>query len=131
MIKVKPNLAATQRMFIFATNTFFNDLVLVASNNDQENIYSRYSLDLITYISEISGQTESNLAFSITANSDLVSSFEDQTFNINVLENDDYDSQSSYNISFTQPANGTISKDNLNILVYQPNANFNGNDSFS
>ena len=61
----------------------------------------------------------------------MVSSFEDQTFNINVLENDDYDSQSSYNISFTQPANGTISKDNLNILVYQPNVNFNGNDSFS
>ncbi len=131
LIQVKPNLAATHGLFYFATNTFFNDLVLVASNNDQENIYSRYSLDLITYISEISGQTESNLAFSITANSDSVSSFEDQIFNINVLENDDYDNQSSFNISFTQPANGTINKDNLNILVYQPNANFNGNDSFS
>ena len=131
LIQVKPNLAATHGLFYFATNTFFNDLILVASNNDQENIYSRYSLDLISYVSEISGQTESNLAFSITANSDSVSSFEDQTFNINVLENDDYYSQSSYNISFTQPANGTISKDNLNILVYQPNANFNGNDSFS
>ena len=76
LIQVKPNLAATHGLFYFATNTFFNDLVLVASNNDQENIYSRYSLDLITYISEISGQTESNLAFSITANSDSVSSFE-------------------------------------------------------
>ena len=131
LIQVKPNLAATHGLFFFATNNFFNDLVLVASNNDQENIYSRYSLDLITYISEISGQTESNLAFSITANSDSISSFEDQVFNINVLENDDYDNQSSFNISFTQPANGTINKDNLNILVYQPNANFNGNDSFS
>ena len=131
LIQVKPNLAATHGLFFFATNTFFNDLVLVASNNDQENIYSRYSLDLISYISEISGQTESNLAFSIIANSDPVSSFEDQTFNINVLENDDYDNQSSFNISFTQPANGTVNKDNLNILVYQPNANFNGNDSFS
>ena len=131
LIQVKPNLAATHGLFFFATNNFFNDLVLVASNNDQENIYSRYSLDLITYISEISGQTESNLAFSIKANSDSVSSFEDQIFNINVLENDDYDNQSSFNISFTQPANGTINKTNLNILVYQPNANFNGNDSFS
>jgi hypothetical protein len=131
LIQVKPNLAATHSLFFFATNTFFNDLVLVASNNDQENIYSRYSLDLITYISEISGQTESNLAFSITANSDSVSSFEDQIFNINVLENDDYDNQSSFNISFTQPANGTINKDNLNILVYQPNANFNGDDFFT
>ncbi|MDC2965333.1 Ig-like domain-containing protein [Gammaproteobacteria bacterium] len=131
LIQVKPNLAASHGLFYFATNTFFNDIVLVASNNDQENIYSKYSLDLITYISEISGQTESNLAFSITSNSDSVSSFEDQTFNINVLENDDYDNQSSYNISFTQPNNGTVSKDNLNILVYQPNANFNGNDSFS
>ena len=66
LIQVKPNLAATHGLFYFATNTFFNDLVLVASNNDQENIYSRYSLDLITYISEISGQSESNLAFSIS-----------------------------------------------------------------
>ena len=131
LIQVKPNLVATHGLFYFATNTFFNDLVLVASNNDKENIYSRYSLDLITYISEISGQTESNIAFSITANSDSISSFEDQTFNINVLENDDYDNQSPFNISFTQPANGTISKDNLNILVYEPNTNFNGNDSFS
>ena len=131
LIQVKPNLAATHGLFYFATNTFFNDLVLVASNNDIENIYSRYSLDLITYISEISGQTESNIAFSITANSDSISSFEDQTFNINVLENDDYDNQSPFNISFTQPANGTISKNNLNILVYEPNTNFNGNDSFS
>jgi len=131
LIQVKPNLAATHGLFYFASNTFFNDLILVASNNDQENIYSRYSLDLITYISEISGQTESNLAFSITANSDSVSSFEDQIFNINILENDDYDNQSPFNISFTQPTNGTINKDNLNILVYQPNANFNGSDSFS
>lgn len=131
LIQVKPNLAATHGLFYFATNTFFNDLVLVASNNDQENIYSRYSLNLISYVSEISGQTESNLAFSITANSDSVSSFEDQTFNIDVLENDDFDNQSSFNVSFTQPANGTINKNNSNIFVYQPNANFNGSDSFS
>ena len=131
LIQVKPNLAATHGLFYFATNTFFNDLVLVASNNDQENIYSRYSLNLISYVSEISGQTESNLAFSITANSDSVSSFEDQAFNIDVLENDDFDNQSSFNVSFTQPANGTINKNNSNILVYQPNANFNGSDSFS
>jgi len=131
LIQVKPNLASTHGLFYFATNTFFNDLVLVASNNDQENIYSRYTLNLISYVSEISGQTESNLAFSITANSDSVSSFEDQSFNIDVLENDDFDNQASFNISFTQPVNGTINKNNSNILVYQPNANFNGSDSFS
>ena len=131
LIQVKPNLEATHGLFYFATNTFFNDLVLVASNNDQENIYSRYSLNLISYISEISGQSESNLAFSIRANPDPVSSFEDQSFNIDVLQNDDFDNQSSFNLSFTQPVNGTINKNNSNILVYQPNANFNGNDSFS
>ncbi len=131
LIQVKPKLAATHGLFYFATDTFFNDLVLVASNNDQENIYSRYVSDLISYVSEISGQTETNLAFFITANPDSVISFEDQTFNINVLENDDYDEKSLPNISFTQPTNGTLNKDNLNILVYKPNANFNGSDSFS
>ncbi len=117
--------------FILRLTLFFNDLVLVASNNDQENIYSRYSLNLIAYISEISGQSESNLAFSISANPDSISSFEDQSFNIDVLENDDFNNQSSFNLSFTQPVNGTINKNNSNILVYQPNVNFNGNDSFS
>ena len=131
LIQVKPNLEATHGLFYFATNTFFNDLVLVASSNDQENVYSRYSLNLISYISEISGQSESNLAFSIRANPDSVSSFEDQSFNIDVLENDDFDNQSSFNLSFTQPVNGTINKNNSNVLVYQPNVNFNGNDSFS
>ena len=131
LIQVKPNLATTHGLFYFASNTFFNDLVLVASNNDQENIYSRYSLNLIAYISEISGQSESNLAFSISANPDSISSFEDQSFNIDVLENDDFNNQSSFNLSFTQPVNGTINKNNSNILVYQPNVNFNGNDSFS
>tara|TARA_B100000035_G_scaffold77416_1_gene64590 strand:+ start:453 stop:3485 length:3033 start_codon:yes stop_codon:yes gene_type:complete len=131
LIQVKPNLAATHSLIDFATNTFFTDLLLVASNNDQNNIYSRYSLDLISYLSEVTGQTESNLAFSITANSDSISSFEDQSFNIDVLENDDFDDQSSFNVSFTQPANGVITKNNSNILVYQPNSNFNGNDTFS
>ena len=71
------------------------------------------------------------IAFSIRANPDSVSSFEDQSFNIDVLENDDFDNQSSFNLSFTQPVNGTINKNNSNVLVYQPNVNFNGNDSFS
>ena len=131
LIQVKPNMPATHALFNFASSTFFNDLLLVSSKNDQENIYSRYSQNLISYLSEISGQSESDLAFSISANSDTVVSFEDQTFNIDVLENDDFDNQSSFNISFTQPANGTINKNNSNVLVYQPNANYNGSDSFS
>tara|TARA_B100001559_G_scaffold308110_1_gene300952 strand:+ start:2181 stop:5213 length:3033 start_codon:yes stop_codon:yes gene_type:complete len=131
LIQIKPNMTATHALFNFASNTFFNDLLLVSSKNDQENIYSRYSQNLISYLSEVSGQSESDLAFSITANSDTVISFEDQTFNIDVLDNDDFDNQSSFNISFTQPANGTINKNNSNVLVYQPNANYYGSDSFS
>ena len=95
-----------------------------------QNIYLKYNSNLISYISEISGQPEASLV-AITANADSISSFEDQLFNIDVLQNDDFDSESSLNIAFTQPSNGTITKNNSNILVYQPNQDFNGNDSFT
>ena len=131
VIQVKPNLVATHGIFNFATSTFFNDLITVASGNDVQNIYLKYNSNLISYISEISGQPEASLAFAIKANADSISSFEDQLFNIDVLQNDDFDSESSLNIAFTQPSNGTITKNNSNILVYQPNQDFNGNDSFT
>ena len=131
LIQVKPNLATTHALFDFATDNFFIDLIAVASGNDVQNIYSRYDSDLVAYVSEISGETVANLAFSIQANPDLINSFEDQSFNIDVLVNDDFDNQASFNISFTQPINGTITKNNSNILVYQPNTDFNGNDSFT
>ena len=131
LIQVKPNLATTHALFDFATDNFFIDLIAVASGNDVQNIYSRYDSDLVAYVSEISGETVANLAFSIQANPDLINSFEDQSFNIDVLVNDDFDNQASFNISFTQPINGIITKNNSNILVYQPNADFNGNDSFT
>ena len=131
LIQVKPNLVATHGIFNFATNNFFNDLIAVASGNDSQNIYLKYSSNLISYIAEISGQSEASLAFTITANTDSITSFEDQLFNIDVLQNDDFDSESSLNIAFTQPLNGTITKNNSNILVYQPNQDFNGNDSFT
>ncbi len=131
LIQVKPNLATTHALFDFATDNFFIDLITVASGNDMQNIYSRYDSDLVTYVSEISGETEANLAFSIKANIDFINSFEDQVFNIDVLANDDFDNQALFNISFTQPIHGTITKNSSNILVYQPNTDFNGNDSFT
>ena len=50
LIQVKPNMPATHALFNFASSTFFNDLLLVSSKNDQENIYSRYSQNLISYL---------------------------------------------------------------------------------
>ena len=77
---------------------FFNDLISVASNRDTQDVHQKYNNSLIAYISEITGISTANLAFSISANSDSVNSYEDQIFNIDVLQNDDFDSQSSFNI---------------------------------
>ena len=131
LIQVKPEISATKGIFNFATSTFFNDLISVASNRDTQDVHQKYNNSLIAYISEITGISTANLAFSISANSDSVNAYEDQIFNIDVLQNDDFDSQSSFNILFTQPQNGSVTKNNSNILVYTPNQNFNGNDIFS
>ncbi len=131
LIQIKPDISVSQDIFAFATNTFVNDVIAVSSNKDFQNIYSRYNNDLVVYLSEVTGQSEASLAFSITANPDSISSFEDQTYNIDVLQNDDFDNQSNFNITFSQPLNGTITKNSSNVLAYQPNENFNGSDSFS
>ena len=63
---------------------------------------------------------------------DTASTDEDTPVNIDVLANDtDIDGGLKEVESFTQPANGIVTKNLDGTLKYEPNANFNGTDSFT
>ena len=71
------------------------------------------------------------MAPDIIAIDDNVSVDEDNELRFNALNNDSY--LTAYEIEFTitsQPSNGTVVKEN-DILIYQPELNYNGSDSFT
>jgi VCBS repeat-containing protein len=67
------------------------------------------------------------------ANNDSATTNEDNAINsLNVLGNDsDADGNSLTVSSFTQPTNGTVTKNADNTFKYVPNNNFNGTDTFT
>ena len=65
------------------------------------------------------------------ANDDSVTTNEDNSVDIEVIDNDsDVDGDTLAVDTFTQPSDGTVSESN-GILTYTPDLNFNGEDSFT
>ena len=66
------------------------------------------------------------------ANDDSATTDEDVEVNIDVLDNDtDVDGDPITVVSFTQPANGTVTENLDGTLKYVPDPDFNGTDSFT
>ncbi|MCX7928057.1 MAG: Ig-like domain-containing protein, partial [Patescibacteria group bacterium] len=75
--------------------------------------------------------TINNINQAPVANSDFITTNEDTQVVINVLANDFDPDGDSLTISiFQQPLNGTAVVNQMNRVVYTPNMNYNGNDSF-
>ncbi len=89
-------------------------------------IFSVYAIVMVV-ISSLPSQV------SFTANPDSVSVAEDNTVNINILENDLAKNMDEIVLdSYTQGTNGSVSKNqNDNTLRYVPRPNYHGTDSFT
>ncbi|WP_026916364.1 cadherin-like domain-containing protein, partial [Christiangramia portivictoriae] len=67
-----------------------------------------------------------------TANNDAASTNEDNIVTINVLDNDTNPGDGNLTIvDFTQPGNGSVTKNDDDTFEYTPNENYNGEDTFS
>ncbi|WP_435066894.1 Ig-like domain-containing protein, partial [Christiangramia sp. 3-2217-3z] len=67
-----------------------------------------------------------------TANNDAASTNEDNIVTINVLANDTNPGDGNLTIvDFTQPGNGSVTKNDDDTFEYTPNENYNGEDTFS
>ncbi len=125
------NPLATNALTKFSKTVFIEDFFKVWRNIDNENVYQYYENNLAQRISQISGVDESYLNFLIRTEPLFLSTQEDVSLTISILENIHYDFNESLTITFQNPTNGTLTKDNANVFTYVPNSNFNGFDYFN
>lgn len=102
---------------------------------------NQYGTATITVsVSDGSANTEDTFVLTVNAVNDTPHATDDArttnednaVANLNVLGNDtDADGDSLGVSSFTQPSNGTVTRNADNTLEYVPNTNFNGTDSFT
>jgi PKD repeat protein len=99
-------------------------LSIKTANNDKNNTLA----ELITFTINVAPNPEPPLAVDDTATTP-----EDTPVTTeNVLANDTDANGDTLSIAgFTQPANGTVTKNNNNTFTYTPAANFNGADTFT
>ena len=125
------NNLSTNALTKFSKTVFIEDFFKVWRNTDTENVYQYYENNLAQRISQVSGVDQSYLNFQIRTEPLSLTTKEDVSLTINILDSVHYDFNESLTITFQNPTNGTLSKDNANIFTYVPNSNFNGFDYFN
>ena len=92
-----------------------------------------YTNDIINYIAEDQNIDADKITPSVNAFSDSATTPEDTAITIDILTNDSYVTTAPINITFETGSYGDVSFDESypEQLVYTPDANFNGTDTFS
>jgi hypothetical protein len=130
VIQVKANDANTIAIFNFATSTFQSDAQAMANGSATSEVISSYQTDILNYVATDQNLVASELQPDITAIIDSVTTDEDISIDINVLNNDSYLTTASISVGIDNPSDGTASVSN-NIVTYVPDDNFFGTDSIS
>ena len=129
IIEVKSSGALTTAIFNFATSTLQTDTQALANGTASTDVMTGYESDILNYIGTDQDVSSDELAPEITAMDESVSTDEDTSLNINVLNNDSYLTSAPITVSVGSAGNGTVSVNN-NSIDYMPNADFNSSDSF-
>ena len=132
-ISVRTDSAITFAITNYATGTFLNDIKALANGTADSNRISLYSSNLNSLIASDQNIDESSLDQVLTLSDDLVSTDEDNSLDFSPLDNDIIDVGNDYyglSVTISAPANGSASLDDNNNIVYTPNENFYGLDSF-
>ena len=130
VIQVKANDANTIAIFNFATSTFQADAQAIASGSATSEIITSYQTDILNYVATDQSVIASELQPDINAIIDSVTTDEDTSVDINVLNNDSYLTTSSITVDIDSPSDGTASVSN-NIVTYSPDDNFFGTDTIA
>ena len=129
IIEVKTSSVLTTAIFNFATSTLQTDTQAIANGSASADILSSYDSDILNYIGTDQGVNSDELAPEITAMDEIVSTDEDTSITINVLNNDSYLTSAPISVVVGSAENGAISVNN-NTITYVPNVDFNSSDSF-
>ena len=121
----------TTSLINFALNTLQVDVASISNGQADASLVASYSSDIFNYIATDQNIDANSLIPNISSVTDSAETPEDVMVSINVIANDSYNVNSPISISLTQPSNGSASSDGSGVVNYTPNANYNGNDSFT
>jgi len=130
IIQVKSSDDLTTGIIRFAVSTLQTDIQAIANGTAAAETVTSHTEDLLNYIAEDQSIDSGEIAPDINAITDNVTTSEDTEVEINVLLNDSYVTSSPFSLSVTNGTNGSTSVSN-NLITYTPDADYNGNDSFS
>ena len=130
LIAINDSSEITTALISFGLNTLQTDIVSIANGTADLSTINSYQNDIFNYIATDQSINPNELVPNISSVQDVASTNEDISVSINILANDSYTTSAPINISLTQPSNGIVSLDD-NVVLYTPNQDFNGTDSFA
>ena len=133
VIEVKTSDDLTTAIIRFAISTLQTDIQAIANGSATEEMLASYTNDIINYIAEDQNIDADKITPSVNAFSDSATTPEDTAITIDILVNDSYVTTAPINITFENGSSGDVSlaESYPEQLVYTPDANFNGTDTFS
>ena len=100
IIQVKQSSEGTNAIFNFSLTTFIQDVKEIATGQASQEKITKYTEDILEYISEDQNIAQSEIAPEIFANEDLVFTNEDESVSFNVLLNDSFLTNSPIEVSY-------------------------------
>jgi subtilisin family serine protease len=130
VIEVKSFENLTTSVIRFALSTLQTDIQAIANGTATAEKVTSYSEDILTYIAEDQFIDANEIAPNISAIADSALTAEDTKVEINVSANDSYLTSAPVSVTVGNSSNGTTSLSG-NTVTYDPNADYNGTDTFS
>ena len=130
IIQVKTEDNITTGLIRFGLSTFQTDIKTIANGTASAETINNYTSYILNYIANDQSIDIDEITPNIFAIADTVSTNEDTPVDINVLSNDSYITNAPISLSVTDGTNGKTSITN-NIIIYTPNTDFNGSDTFT
>jgi hypothetical protein len=130
VIEVKSRNDLTTSVVRFAISTLQTDIKNIANGSASAETIASYKSDVLNYIAKDQDIDSNEITPDINAIADSVSTNEDTNISINVLANDSFISSSPYVLSALNGSHGLVEVSDNNI-IYSPDSDFNGSDSFS
>ena len=130
VIEVKSSDNLTTGVIRFAVSTLQTDIQAIANGTATAETVTSYTNDVLAYIADDQSIDADELAPDISAIADSATTSEDTAVEINVLLNDSYLSSAPISVTAGNGSDGTTGVAS-NVITYEPDADFNGTDTFS
>ena len=133
VIEVKSSDDLTTAVIRFAVSTLQTDIQAIANGTATAETVTSYTSDVLAYIAEDQDIDADEITPDIRAIANSASTSEDTAVTINVVANDSYVTTAPVTVTTSNGTNGTttITESSPEHIVYTPDADYNGTDTFS